>query len=287
MTNVKNRRPSPVSNFMHFRPHFLALILFLFAGAASDRFQSRRCGSERTGATKFIVDENGAIIRGDISRKQIALVLTGDEFGDGGEAIRSTLKKHHVLASFFLTGNFYANPLFRKLIFGLEKDGHYMGPHSDKHLLYADWTKRDSLLVTEQEFKRDLRTNYERMSAFGISFRDAPFFLPPFEWYNVRIAEWTRELGLQLVNYSPGTRSSADYTFPEMGERYLSSDKIYESIIDYEKSDANGLNGFILLIHIGTDPRRADKFYNKLDALLPELKGRGYTLVTIRELLEK
>ena len=40
---------------------------------------------------KFIVDEHGAIIRGDVSKKEIALVLTGDEFADGATTIRRTL----------------------------------------------------------------------------------------------------------------------------------------------------------------------------------------------------
>lgn len=37
----------------------------------------------------------------------------------------------------------------------------------------------------------------------------------------------------------------------------------------------NNLNGFLLLTHIGTDPERADKFYNQLDSLINELKRRG------------
>ena len=265
---------------------FFSPIFFFAAAAAGDRFHERSFET-LTDTTRFITDENGAIIRGDISRKSIALVLTGDEFADGGESIRVTLNRHRMHASFFLTGNFYANPLFRNLIISLKEDGHYLGPHSDKHLLYADWTKRDSLLVSQKEFSDDLRENYKKMSAFGVGFTDAPFFLPPYEWYNAEIAEWTRELGLQLVNYSPGTRSAADYTYPEMGERYLSSEKIYRSIMDYEKTDPHGLNGFILLIHIGTDPRRTDKFYYKLDDLLSALERRGYRFITIRELLGK
>ncbi|HEY5406039.1 MAG TPA: hypothetical protein VIJ92_03090 [Ginsengibacter sp.] len=45
------------------------------------------------------------------------------------------------------------------------------------------------------------------------------------------------------------------------------------------------LNGFILLVHIGTDPRRTDKFYNQLPQLINELKKRGYEFVKINELL--
>jgi len=43
----------------------------------------------------------------------------------------------------------------------------YMGAHSDRHLLYADWTKRDSLLVTK-EHSDHLQNNYQRMAEFGI-----------------------------------------------------------------------------------------------------------------------
>ena len=49
-----------------------------------------------------------------------------------------------------------------------------------------------------------------------------------------------------------------------MGTRYRSSEEIYQSVLQYELKDANGLNGFMLLVHIGTDPRRTDKFYNRL-----------------------
>jgi endoglucanase len=233
---------------------------------------------------KNTIDAQGAIVRGDLSKRQIALVFTGDQFADGGEIIREVLYKNKVHASFFLTGNFYKTSAFKPIIVQLKADGNYMGPHSDKHLLYADWTKRDSLLVTKKEFIYDLQKNYKRMAKFGIKKADAPYFLPPYEWYNRSIASWTKEIGLQLVNFSPGTRSAADYTYPEMAG-YRSSEEIYNSIFQYETKDPNGLNGFILLMHIGTDQRRVDKLYNRLDTLMNELQRKGYTFVRIDQLL--
>ncbi len=234
---------------------------------------------------KVIKDEHGAIIRGDTSRKILSLVFTGDEFAEGGELIRKTLRQHQVPASFFLTGNFYRNPAFHSLIMALKEDGHYLGAHSDQHLLYADWEKRDSTLVTQEQFVLDLQYNYERMETFGIQKKEAVYFLPPYEWYNADIVRWTEEAGLQLVNFTPGTRSTADYTYPEMGKRYVSSEEIYQSVINGEANDPHGLNGFILLLHIGTDPRRKDKFYHRLDRLLHALKGKGYQFVSINTLL--
>jgi len=159
-----------------------------------------------------------------------------------------------------------------------------MGAHSDQHLLYCDWTKRDSLLVTKQQFSNDLLQNYSVMEQFGISKDKAQFFLPPYEWYNDSIATWTNELGLQLINYTPGTLSHADYTTPAM-TNYRRSDVIYKSILDYEKKSTSGLNGYILLMHIGADPGRTDKFYKLLPRLLRWLKTNHYQLIKIDELL--
>jgi len=230
--------------------------------------------------------QEGAIIRGKTTEKKIALVFTGDEFADGGKSIHSTLQKNNAKASFFFTGNFYRNPQFSSIIRSLKEDGNYMGAHSDKHLLYSDWKKRDSLLVNKATFTSDLNANYKAMAKFGIKKEQSPYFLPPYEWYNQTIADWTNEMGLQLINFTPGTRSNADYTFPEMGKSYRSSDEIYQSILDYSRKDAAGLNGFILLLHIGTDPRRSDKFYDKLPGLIEQLKKEGYELVKVDELLK-
>lgn len=214
------------------------------------------------------------------------MVFTGDEFADGASFIAKTLLAENVKASFFLTGNFYRNTKFETLIAGLKKDGHYLGPHSDQHLLYSDWNKRDSLLVTQQEFEKDLKANYRAMANFGIDKQSAKFFLPPYEWYNKTIASWTENLSLKLINFTPGTRSNADYTYPEMGKSYRSSDEIFQSIVNYNETKPNGLNGFILLLHIGTDPRRTDKFYEQLPKLIAYLKENHYEMVRIDNLLK-
>ncbi|MCK5102212.1 MAG: polysaccharide deacetylase family protein, partial [Cyclobacteriaceae bacterium] len=156
--------------------------------------------------------------------------------------------------------------------------------HSDKHLLYCDWEKRDSLLVSKDEFLLDLKNNYKEMEKFGIATEDIHFFLPPYEWYNDSISKWTAEAGLQLVNFTHGTKSNADYTTPDMNQ-YVSSEEIYQSILNYEAKNSYGLNGFILLIHIGTAPERTDKFYNRLEELIILLKSKEYELQRIDKLL--
>lgn len=151
--------------------------------------------------------------------------------------------------------------------------------------MYCDWNKRDSLLITKDDFKKDISANYNEMKRFGLNKNNASFFLPPYEWYNESIAAWTKEMGLQLINFTSGTRSNADYTTPDE-KNYRSSEEIYNSIINYESSNSSGLNGFILLVHIGTDPKRTDKFYNRLPQLIAVLKAKGYHFQTVEEMLK-
>lgn len=227
----------------------------------------------------------GGIVRGDTTQKEMSIIFSGDEFADGGNHILEVLNKYHVKASFFFTGNFYRNPDFAGTIRGLIADGHYLGPHSDRHLLYCDWEKRDSLLVTKKEFLDDLEANYREMKRFGISPGDARLFIPPFEWYNDSISKWADEAGYQLFNFTHGTLTNADYTTPDM-DAYRSSEEIWQSITDYESTSNYGLNGFIMLIHIGTAPARTDKFYDRLENLILYLTKKSYSFKRIDELLE-
>lgn len=226
----------------------------------------------------------GAIIRGDRTERAIALVFTGDQYADGLEHITEVLESHKITASFFLTGNFYRDTRFSPLVSKLRAGGHYLGAHSDRHLLYCDWGQRDSLLVTRDQFDQDLETNLREMERFGIGKDEADYFLPPYEWYNDSISAWTREKGMHLINYSPGTLSHADYTVPGT-DGYRSSSEILDSILSFEERSAHGLNGFILLMHAGSAPERTDKFYPYIETLIGALILRGYRLITVPELL--
>jgi len=226
----------------------------------------------------------GAIVRGDTSKTELALVFTGDTYADGGLHIARVLDRQGIKASFFLTGKFYRNPDFAALISLLKKAGHYLGAHSDQHLLYCDWNKRDSLLVTRGEFEQDLNQNYQAMRPFCMNKKEALYFLPPFEWYNDSISAWTSAMGLQLVNFTHGTLSHADYTLPATAS-YRSSREIYDSILAQESQDPAGLKGYILLSHIGTAKERTDKFYLHLEKLIISLKQKGYEFKRIDQLL--
>lgn len=104
--------------------------------------------------------------------------------------------------------------------------------------------------------------------------------MPPYEYYNATIASWAKSLGLQVVNYTSGTYTNGDYTTPDM-KNYYSSKFLWDKVMQIEKE--RGLNGNILLIHLGTEDARTDKFYNKLPDLIRTLKRKGYAFVPLME----
>ena len=222
--------------------------------------------------------QDGGIIRTDPSVKHIDFVFTAADKADGAERIISTLRKYNIKGGFFFTGEFFE--MYPDVVRRLVAEGHYVGSHSYGHLLYAPWGNRDSLLVTKQEFEEDIFKSYKVLREFGIT--NAPYFIPPYEHYNATISSWARQLGLQVINYTPGTLTNGDYTTPEM-KRYFSSKEILGRIWEYERTDPNGLNGHIMLIHFGTDPARTDKFYDKLPGLIRELRRKGYSFTPLKD----
>lgn len=240
-------------------------------------------GREQTGVTNNanVYEPAGAIIKGDPTKKRICLVFTADDKADGANTIISTLKRNKVKGGFFFTGKFYE--MYPDIVRQLVADGHYVGSHSYGHLLYAPWEKRDSMVVSKQQFVDDMLKSYNTMASFGISKEKAPYFIPPYEYYNSKVNGWAHEMGLQIINFTPGTGTNADYTTPDMGKRYKSSAQLYKRLLDFERQHT--LNGHFLMIHFGTHPSRTDKFYTMLPKIIKTLQHRGYTFVSVEEML--
>jgi peptidoglycan/xylan/chitin deacetylase (PgdA/CDA1 family) len=226
--------------------------------------------------------DHGGVVRGDPSKKQNALVFTGGDYGEGTAPILEVLRRVHTSAGFFVTGAYLSRPEQRELRRRAVREGHYVGPHSDTHPLYCSWGDREHTLISEQEFRQDLQRNIAGLRKLGALQSNPVYFIPPYEWFNHDQVRWARELGLVLFNYSPGSGSNRDY-LPESDGRFVSSQQIYDDILAYEKKDPAGLNGFILLLHLGAD--RKDKMFNLLEPLLTDLCRRGYELVRIDRML--
>lgn len=111
------------------------------------------------------------------------------------------MKRHGIKGGFFFTGEFYE--LYPEVVKRLLNEGHLVGSHSYGHLLYMPWEKRDSLLVTREEFEKDMMQSYETMRKAGIEYKDAPIYIPPYEYYNKEIAAWAKAWEYRLLTILP------------------------------------------------------------------------------------
>jgi len=226
----------------------------------------------------------GGVTRGDTSAKKLALIFTGGDFGEGTGHVLDTLAAEKIEASFFVTGDYLRKPEHAEFVKRIIAEGHYLGPHSDSHPLYAPWEDRSKTVVTEEFFKKDLQKNIDDLQKLG-ALRDEKkpvYFIPPYEWYNADQSRWSREMNVLLFNFTPGTGSNRDWA-PEDHKSFVPSKKIIADILAYEQKDPHGLNGFLLLLHVGS--QRKDKTFLMLGDLVTELKKRGYDFVRIDELL--
>ncbi|MDB6027751.1 MAG: polysaccharide deacetylase family protein [Verrucomicrobiales bacterium] len=240
------------------------------------------CVRSAAAQTNVFEYREGGIVRGAKEKKQIALEFTADTFSTGAETILDQLERHNAKASFFLTGNFLRKPENKVIVQRIVRGGHYLGPHSDKHPLYAPWSGEKKTIITQQEFNADLANNLREIERFGVKRSAVKFWIPPYEWYNDEIVQWSRGLGLTLINFTPGTRSSADYTEND-AKNFVPAQTILDSIINKEKKD--GLNGFLLLLHFGVSPKRTDLMADRVGELFDYLQAKEYKFVRVDQLL--
>lgn len=233
------------------------------AAPAADKFD---------GAVK---DQYGTVIRMDPSRREVYLVFTGDSLFEGTPKILRTLRKYGIRASWFLTGTCVR--MHPKAVAQILKDGHYVGPHSNCHLLYADWTPERKSLVTPEQINEDLDGNFAEFRRAGIDVGAIRAMIPPYEHYNAESNGVLYQRGLQPVNLTPGTMTNADYTIPEM-KSYRTADEILRHFWKFEAE--NGLNGALVLLHPGTQPSRKDKLYDRLGEMIEKLQAKGYTFAS-------
>ena len=254
-------------------------------GTASLTFPLSAYEMEGRGETAQGVDnniyDNGGIVQGNPGEKNICLVFTADSLATGAQTIISTLKKNNVKGAFFFTGYFFSR--HPDIVKRLLDDGHYVSCHGYKHQVLCPWDNRDSSLVTHDQFIADLKQAYATMAPFGITPQSSPYFIPPYEWYNARHASWARELGLQVINFTPGTQSNNDYTW--LGMKYYRDNKwLWNRMMDWEQQHT--LNGHFLMVHFGKDSRRPKGFYDMLPQLIKELRKRGYNFVTPEQMVK-
>lgn len=224
-------------------------------------------------------------------RRDLPLVaLTFDGGSDAGfsERILAILEEKEVRATFFLAGEYIAR--YPELALRIAGGGHEVGNHTWSHPHLTAWaqSRRQTTLpgVDRDLLLRELdRTAQAWEELTGLSM--APLWRAPFGETNGELLGWAAEAGWGHVGWSRderGRRSldSLDWVDDRASRLYLSSRRILERLLSFDEA-GDRLNGGIVLMHLCT--RRDDPGVDRLPELIDALRGRGYRLVTVGELL--
>lgn len=201
--------------------------------------------------------------RGVRGRKRIALTFDAGGERDGADELLQALKDAGVHSTFFVTGDFARNN--SDLVRQIAADGHTIHNHSWSHPEFtkeSDEQIRAELGKTEQ-IVRDITGK-----------TTLPFWRAPFGERDSRVLRVAAEAGYQSIYWTTDSLDS-------VGEK-KSPDFIIERILNPpSRPDPDDFNdGAIVLMHVG-EPLTAEA----VPGLIQELRSRGFTPVTIEDLL--
>jgi len=237
---------------------FVAFFL-LFWGCSFLHATRPKAGSNRQPGLSEKAGPFGEITRGPRGKSEIALTFDGGAEAECFEDLIAALERAHVNATFFITGRFTQQ--HGDCAAEITKHGHEIGNHTWSHLNLteqSDEVVRDEITRTESAIVR----------VSGQSPR--PKWRAPYGARDERVLKIASNLGYRSIYW---TFDSLDGVEPAKTPQFL-IDRVTS------KSDSE-LDGAIILMHVGVRSTA-----DALPAIIGNLQGRGFHLVTISKLLE-
>jgi peptidoglycan/xylan/chitin deacetylase (PgdA/CDA1 family) len=200
------------------------------------------------------------IIRGPRGKSQIALTFDAGAEAECFTDLIAALESAHVHSTFFITGKWAEQN--KDCAAEITKRGHEVGNHTWNHL---DLTKQPDDIVREEIVRAEVLL----MQLSGQSPR--PRWRAPYGARDERVLRIAANLGYKSIYW---TIDSHDSDEPPKTAQFL---------IDHitRQSDAQ-LDGAIVLMHVGLRSTA-----EALPAIIGNLQGRGFQLVTVTRLLQR
>ena len=232
------------------------------------------------------------VSRGDPAYTAMSLTFDGGSLANNAHEVLDILQQKGVTTTMFLTGEFIRkNPDVAQRIVS---DGHEVGNHmlSHRHLTsYAHNSRHETLPdLTFELFKNELtRTDSLFQEVTGMPMKK--FWRAPFGEINQEILVWAASMGYRHISWTHSgssgmTMDSHDWVNNKESELYKSADEIRDALFQFEAIDENGLNGAIVLMHLGST-RNTENLYKSLPDIIDGFREKGYMLEPVSELVSQ
>ncbi|MBD3317418.1 MAG: polysaccharide deacetylase family protein, partial [Chitinivibrionales bacterium] len=226
--------------------------------------------------------------------KLVSLTFDGGAHANAADDILDTLKSRNVKATMFLTGNFVRR--YPSLIRRIVREGHDIGNHTDRHPRLTSWA-RDRTQTTLPSVNQAMLA--EELMRANAAFRKVtgrdfdPIWRAPYGERNREICLWARQAGYLHVGWGQGRTwaenlDTNDWVPDEHTPGYHSPREVYEKIMRRAVKKPYGINGGIILLHLGTVRKEPEKQVHLIvGRLIDSLQKRGYRVVPVTEMVKK
>ena len=205
-----------------------------------------------------------SIWNGDRHKNMIALTFDDGPKPEFCQPILDILDQYGAKATFFVVGKEARdNP---DLLMRMENSGHEIGNHTFSHTSVKDRPVGDAL--------SDIQKCSEVI--YNITGRQPKYFRPPGGGFNQALSKGLTRMGLRPVFWSLNAGDFIDITSgDEVPDDFQKmADALSKKIID------NAQPGDVILLHNGSE-----QTVRALPVILKGLKAKGYSFVTISELI--
>ncbi|TQS70623.1 delta-lactam-biosynthetic de-N-acetylase [Ornithinibacillus gellani] len=210
------------------------------------------------GKYQSILEKYGAYYVDPSGDKTIYLTFDNGYEQGYTEGILDVLKKHHVPATFFVTGHYVKDE--PALVKRMVKDGHIIGNHSYHH--------PDFSILSKQSMQEELETLEAAVAAISEQ-KELKYLRPPRGVFNERTLQWSNELGYIHVFWSLAFKDWN--TDQQQGWKYA-----YDQVMKQVHP------GAIVLLHtVSSDNAQA------LEHIITQLKKEGYQFGSLDDLVLK
>lgn len=189
-------------------------------------------------------------------KPQISLSFDAAWGNQDTRKILDVLKKNNVKVTFFMTGGWIEK--YPEDVKAIAKDGHDLGNHSENH-------KQMSRLTANECMEEIMKPHQKVKSLTG---KDMILFRPPYGDYNNTLIQTLKGCNYYGIQWDVDSLDWKDYD----------ASTIIRKVTEHKHLG----NGSIILCHNG-----AKHTAEALDEMIRTLKGKGYELVPVSQLILK
>ena len=190
----------------------------------------------------------------ETDEKKVALSFDAAWGNEDTQKILEILAKHNVHATFFMTGGWVDS--YPEDVKAILAGGHDLGNHSENH--------KNMSQISNDDKEQELMKVHEKVK--NLTGYEMFLFRPPYGDYDNDVIKTATKCGYYPIQWDVDSLDWKDYGV--------------DSIVNTVCSNKHLGNGSIILCHNGV------KFTaDALDTLITNLKGQGYEIVPISELI--